>query len=333
MKNKKLLRFFLAGFLIMSFSLSGFCQECDQYLNKQTNTVNTKDIVQKVLKVFGKTADVIFGTNFSSLTRSTDQLQLLDNIQYQNCLKLQTIKNEFNRENLEARVEQTLREMVKLINQSGTLPPDVVKQLVANGTLSPSQAQTNAITGTITPATAANANDVPVPILPVPDTGNWNTVTFPCQSDTTPPTGVIRAHGMESSMDPQIAKSIAHVIALEELASKIEVAVKCATQYFIDRTETNLSEELGERFERKIELSVNQTIRGYRNICEEYRQHSQTQKYQYFVSIEINEDTALKPVYDELQQEPGLQNAVPNYGKFKETINQVFRFFEKTGMN
>jgi hypothetical protein len=318
--------------MMMIFSMNAFGQEreCDKYLNQQTSAVNTKAVV---LRVLGKTADVFLGTNFSSLTRSTGELQMLDNIQYETCMKLQTVKNEFSRENLETKVEQTLNEMVKLINQSGELPPDAVKQLIARGILNPSQATTiPATTKQETSTTVTNADDVIVPILPTPPAGSWNTVTFPCQTGAMSSAGIIRARGMESSMDPQIAKSVANVIALEELASKIEVTVKSTTQYFITQTKTNLSEELNSRFERKIDVSVNQTIRGYKNICEEYRQHSETQKYQCFVALEINEDTVLKPVHEELQQEPELRKAMPNYEKFKAVFNEALNFYEKTGI-
>ena len=321
---------------MMILSVNGFGQDCDKYLNPQTNTVKTKDVVLNVLKGLGKASDVILGTNFSSLTRPTDQLHALDNLQYQACVQLQTIKNEFTRENTEGKIRGIMGDMVKLINETGTLPPDAVKQLVANGVLTPSQAQAN---GVITPSTEmakkiANADDVPVPILPDPaPVGTWNTVTFPCQANTVSSVGIIRAHGMESSMDAQIAKNVATVIALEELASKIEVTVKSTTQYFIDRTVTNLNEELTTKFNRTIDISVNQTIRGYRNICEEYRQHSTTQKYQYFVAIEIDEDAVLKPIHDELKQDPELQKAVPNYKKFKDAFNETLKYYEKIGIN
>jgi hypothetical protein len=227
--------------------------------------------------------------------------------------------------------------MVKLINQSGTLPSDAVKQLVANGILDPSQAKTN---GIITPATEEsttptvipNADNVPVPILPEPKpAGAWNTVTFPCQAEAVSAAGVIRASGMESSMDPQIAKSVANTIALEELASKIEVTVKSATQYFVDRTVANLKEELTTRLERKIETSVNQIIHGYRTICEVPQQHSETQQWRYFVALEINEDSVLKPIHDELQKDPELRKAAPDYKKFKETFTETLKFYEKVG--
>jgi hypothetical protein len=279
---------------------------------------------------------VILGTNFSSLTNTaSSQLQMLDNLQYQNCLKWQTAKSEFTKENLEAKMEQTLAEMVKLLNQSGSIPPATVKELVLSGVLDPDQARKDGIV--VDPAddriapTPKNVDDVPVPILPVP--AKWETVTFPCQAQAMSSAGVIRARGMESSMDPQIAKSIANVIALEELASKIEVTVKSTTQYFIDRTETNLNEELTKRFNRTIDVSVNQTIRGYRNTCEEYRQHSQTQKYQCFVALEINEDAVLKPLHEELKKDPELTKAVPDFSKFKDTFNEVLNFYEKTGIN
>ena len=322
----------------MGIVLNGFGQECAEYLNQKDKVVNTKGIFIKVLGVVGKTADVILNTNFASLTNSIGDLQALDIAQYQMCMELQTLKNDFNIENQEARIKTTVLEMVKLMNQSGALPNDVVKQLVASGAIAPSQAQTTSATPVTatqtTPATATNANDVIFPVLPAPaPAGSWNAVTFPCQSFATSSVGVIRARGMESSMDPQIAKSIANVIALEELASKIGVTVKSTTQYFIVRTETNLNEELTKRFERKIDLSVDQVIRGYSNVCEEYRQHSTTQKYQCFVALEINEDTVLKTIHEELKQEPELQNAVPNYEKFKSAFNEVLNFYEKAGMN
>ena len=316
--------------IAMMFSLSSFGQACDKYIDKQTNNVKTKGVV---LKILGKTADAILGTNFSSLTQATDQLKILDNVQYQACLKLQEVQNEFTQENLKAKVEQTVAEMAKLLNQSGALPPEVVEQLVDNGIIAPGQSKTVTQT-TAPPSGIINADDVPVPILPVPaPAGSWNTVTFPCQTFATTSAGVIRARGMETSMDPQIAKSVANVIALEELASKIEVTVKSTTQYFIDQTKTNLSEELNSRFTRTIDLSVNQTIRGYRNVCEEYQENSATQKFRCYVAIEIDEDAVLKPVHDELAKETGLKDAVPNYKKFKETFNQVMNFYEKTGMN
>lgn len=321
----------------MVFSVHGFGQDCNKYLNQQTKIVKTGSMI---LKVVGKVADATFSTNFASLTNSAnDKLSLLDNLQYQECLKLQTLKSEFSKENQEAKIQQTLAEMVKLVNESGVLPKDAVNQLVAKGILPAEQAKTTTPTApqTTTPTTAqtpslkaATADEVPVPVLPAPS-GTWTTITFPCQVEAKSSIGVIRARGMESSMDAQIAKSVANVIALEELASKIEVTVKSTTQYFIERTETNLNEELSKRFTRKIDVLVDQTIRGYRNTCEEYQENNG--KFRCFVALEINEDAVLKPVIEELKKDPELQNAIPDYDKFKAVFEQALSFYEKTGIN
>jgi len=316
----------------MCFTLSSIAQECDKYLNPKDNKVNTKGVVVRVL---GKAADVVLGTNFSSLTRSTGELAMLDAMQYEACMKLQKVKDSYNQDLWESRLEQALNEMVRQINQTGELPPKAVEQLVAQGILTSSQAQAKG-NGVIVPdtdgqKTPATADDVPVPILPVPPAGNWGALTVPCQGRSS--SGIIRGWGQETSMDMSMAKTVANVIALEELASKIEVSVKSTTRYFKEQTKTDLSEQVSQRVEKEIETLVNQTIRGYRTVCEEYQQNDKTQQYRCFIALEINEDAVLKPIHDELQKNPELQRAVPNYKKFKDTFNQVLNYNEKAGDN
>ena len=313
----------------MAFPASSFSQDCDQYLNKQTNAVNTKGVF---LKVLGKASDVIFGTNFASLTRSAGQLQMLDNIQYERCMLLQKTKDELKREEIEYRLQQTLKDMVKLINQSGALPQEAVKQLVDNGILTPQEAASvGAVAETAmpaTPITPVSANEVPVPVLPTPTASNgWVSSPFPCQILSA--TGYIVARGMATSVDPQFAREIAIMHALEQLAGEIEVAVKSTATFFATQTGTNLSKELSERYEKKLETTINQVIRGYRIICEEPQQNGE--KHRCFVAIEINEDVVLKSVHTELKQEPELQKAVPNYEKFKAVLGEVLNYCEKTG--
>ena len=316
----------------MCFTLSGMAQECDKYLNPQDNKVNTKGVV---LRVLGKAADVILGTNFSSLARPSGELAMLDAMQYEACMKLKKVKDSYNQDLWESRLEQALNDMVRQINQTGELPPKAVEQLVAQGILTPAQAQSKA-NGVIVPAsdgqkTPATADDVPVPILPTPPAGNWVSITVPCQGKSSE--GVIRGWGQETSMDMSTAKTVANVTALEELTSKIEVSVKSTTKYFIDQTKTNLNEQLETKLEKEIELTVDQTVRGYRTACEDFQQNDKTQQYRYFVALEINEDAVLKPIHDELQKKPELQKAVPNYKKFKDTFNQVLNYNEKAGDN
>ena len=314
--NKKL---FLTNILSISFSLFCFGQECDRYLNQQTNVVNSKGVV---LKILGKTADVILGTNFSSLY-STNELLALDIKQYEACMKLQKIKDEVNRERWEENLEKTLNKMVILINQSGTLPPDVVKQLVFNGIL-PSQEQTNVTASSLetsaqtTSVKVTNANDAPVPVLPKLNTGKWeDEEPLPCQPQETD--GIIRGFGWETDEDLQIARSMANMVALEHLASKIEVSIKSTARYFMGKTGTEPKKDFG----KEIETLVEQTVRGYRTVCEKHQKNSQTQEYRYFVTLEINEDAILKPVHEMLKQDTELQKAMPNFEKFKNTFHEL----------
>ena len=331
MSNKVLLRFLVAGFLVGSFPLSGFGQECDKYLNKQTNTVKTGNIIAKVL---GKTVDGILGTNFSSVIgQKSDQMQMLDILQYNTCMQLQTIKNEFVRENLEEKTRNTLNEMVKLLTQSGTLPPEVLNLLVENGSIEPSLIGkiTSSESIPLQPNTLSpTADEVGVPVLPAPAKPGWGKVEFPCQTFTVSGSGIIRARGMETNSDPQIAKSIASIIALEELASKIEITMNSVTEYYV-KSVSGDNEELVKDFRRKTKTTVNQTLRGYTTVCEEYRQHSETEKYQCFVALEISEKNVLKPVYDGLNLDAAAKKVLPNFEKFKQTFTEVMNFYEKTG--
>lgn len=338
MNKRNVFRVLLASVAFASVSTTIVAQNCDKYLNQQTQTVNTKGVLTKVL---GKASDMLLGTSFSKFTQNLDQLQMLDNIQYQMCVKLQTVKNEFSRENLEAKKDGTLAEMAGLIGKSGVLPTDMVTQLTANGIVAAPQAtaivpatEEQTVAPAVAETTAAPAaNEVPVPVLPKPAASAWTTVTFPCQSSATSAEGVIRARGMETSMDAQIAKSVANTIALEELASKIEVSVKSTTHYFINQTKTNLDENLKTNFERKIDLTVNQTIRGYRTVCEEYQQDEQGKKFRAFITLEVDLANVLQPIFNELQQQPALQQALPDFNTFEATVEQAMEFYEGVGMN
>jgi DNA-binding Lrp family transcriptional regulator len=323
--NKKII---FVGAITGCLSLNCFGQDCDKYLNKQTNVINTKGIVVKVL---GKIVDITAGTNFSKFTGgASDQIQMLDVLQYNTCMQLQTAKNEFVRENLEEKARNTMTEMLKLLTQTGSLTPDVVKILAENGAIEPSSIggdTTTPVTPQPAPTPPATGDDVATPVMPKTQ---YVTVVFPCQPFSGSGDGVIRARAMESHSDPQIAKSIAMVVALEELASKIEVTVNSVTEYYV-RAVLGDNEETMKDFKRQTKLTVNQTLRGYRTVCEEYRQNTATQKYQCFIALEINEEAALKPIFDGMKSDKQLSRALPNFEKFKKTYDEVMNFYEKTG--
>jgi hypothetical protein len=247
-------------------------------------------------------------------------------------MQWQTAKNDFIRENLEEKTRSTMDEMVKLLVQSGSIPPEALQLLVNNGNITPSLAGGTAVTPTPSQTTEQprNADDVIVPILPIPPKNENITITFPCQNFTLSENNMIRARGMETHIDPQIAKSIATVVAIEELASKIEISVNSVTDYYF-RSVSGDNEELGKDFKRQTKTTVNQTLRGYRIVCEEYRQNTTTQKYQCFIAVEISEENVLKPVYDDLKQNKSMAGVMPNYEKFKKTFDEVKKFYENTG--
>ena len=329
--NKKIT---LAGALLAATASMVFSQNCDQYLNQQTKTVNTKAIVVKIL---GKTVDGLLGTSFSKLSTSFDQLQYFDGLQYQVCMKLEKVKSDYEKDKWEARLEQTLADMLQLINQSEALPGDVVKQLVAGGAITQPQPQATTTPQTSTapamPTTATKADDVAVPQLTIPKRGGvWEDEEVPC--DIPSSNGIIRAHGIsDPTKSMPIAKELALTVARAELASKIEVSVKSTTHYFIERTETNLPEEIKTRLEKNIDLTVDQVLRMNDSQCAKLQKNSETQMYRYFVSVEINEANVLKPIYEKLKKEPGLENAVPNYEKFKNTVMQSLMYLENTRNN
>jgi hypothetical protein len=82
-------------------------------------------------------------------------------------------------------------------------------------------------------------------------------ITFPCSEFiSSGPDNVIRASGMETSMDANSAKRGARSAALEDLASKIEVTVRSVTEDYFLRTQKGMTEEIEKRLEGKTQTSV-----------------------------------------------------------------------------
>jgi len=326
--NKKItIKLLLASTVFAGISMNGAAQNCDQYLNQQTKTVNTKAVIVKVL---GKTVDGLLGTSFSKLNTSFDQLLQLDILQYQLCMQWEKVKTEASKEKLESQKDGTLATMAALLSQSGVLPPEVNNQLKTMGIV---QQTTNTILDTTPAATtpaATTAAEVTVPTIQPAVTNTTTGITFPCRETGT--AGVIQASAQEVSMDPQIAKQVAKIIALEELASKIEVSVKSTVGFFCDRTNTNMTEAVRTAYGQKIDVLVDRTIQGYKIGCEEYTQNQQTQKYTCYLRLEIDEAKILTPIYNTLQQTPELQNALPNAEQFTKAVNQNLQFVENVGL-
>ena len=308
-------QFFLSNLIILallSLSVNSFGQNCEKFVNYQNKTIDTKGIN---LRVFGQPVGV-GATNVSPIMReASDKLQKLDLLQYNICEQLKNIKTDFMREKLQAQYTNLLMQMMQLLkedagqtdqNDSDVTNPESEK--------------------------AKKADDTPAPNpVPKPDDFNMDVdITFPCEDFSISPAGVIRGFGMETSMDAQIARRAARTVALEELASKIEITVKSTTSDYFLRTQHGLTEEIEKRIEGRTETSVNQVIRGYKSVCERTTQNKQTLRYSSYIAIEINEDDALKPIYDELIKDPDLRRALPTFVNFKTAFNELKKTLESS---
>ena len=319
--------------IVMIFSMDCFGQKCTKFINYQNKTVNTKGLN---MQVFGQPIG-LGETNITTLQReASDQLQKFDLLQYNICEQLKSIKNDFVREKLQTQYTNLLMKMLNVIklaeNGQAVIQPNV------KPTTEPAE-KNPATTDEIveidpTPAPTPNRDEEPVvPPTPKPvyeDEDIEVEISFPCGDYSISTPGVIRAFGMESSVDAQIAKRVARTAALEELASKVEITIKTLAEDYVLRTQKNLTEEIEKRFENKTQTIVDKTLTGYTTACEKVMKNKSTQKYSYYIALEISEEKVLKPAYQELQQDPELKNVLPNYEKFAQTFNEVMNTYEKS---
>ena len=347
--NKKII---ITCAVALSLSLNCFGQKCVKFIDYQNKTIDTKGIN---MKLFGQPMGAGESTVTPVLRTADIKLQQLDLLQYNICEQLKNIKTDFMREKLQAQYMNLLMQMMKLQQSDGatqqqlaqelitgnmtgsTQPlPEVVENNEAAPVPDPSPSPQPAPAPTPTPAPTPNPAPVPAPV-PAPAPAVWDDdildvdISFPCFGDDyTSAPGFIRASGMETSMDAQIAKRAARTVAVEELASKIEITVKSVTEDYFLRTQKGLNEEIEKRIEGKTQTSVNRTLNGYKTVCEKFTLNRETKKYSCFVALEMSEDNVLRPVYNELQQDAEIKNALPNYEKFKSTFDEVMSTYENS---
>ena len=300
--NKK---FLFIGATALCLSLNCFGQKCKKFIDYQNKIIDVKGV-----QIPGVPANLA-PVKIANLQRATsERLEMLDMLQHNLCQKMNSIKIPVLKETMQLEYGNFMLEMMQML----------VAETSGGGSAATNPAQTT----TTQPVSPAQA--VPEPVAPVkPAASGKIKVTFPCQAAPPPgsPDAVIRAFGMEESSDPQIARSIASTVALAELASKIEITVKSTIDYHVQRTQIGANEEFEKRYEMKTNQSVEQTLRGYRTVCEEFEQDLDTKKYTCYIVLEINVDNMLAPVYNELVKDAEIKRAVPNYEEFKETFKRV----------
>ena len=316
----------MTGVIALSISLNSFGQKCEKFINYQTRAINIKGLSLQAPS--GIPANLL-PVNVSTMQRATsERLEMLDMLQYNLCQKMASIKIPVLKETMQVEYSNFLMEIMSmLVAEAGsggnsdisTPTPDTSE----GGDRKPPSDREERRPPPAKDEREQGRKDPPTP-LPQPEVlpvAGKIKISFPCRVAETE--GVIRAFGMEESSDPQIARQVATTVALSELASKIEISVKSAIDYQVKRIQNNQDEEFEKRYEMKTEQTVEQTLRGWRTVCEEYELDQGTNKYSCYVVIEISEENALKPIYNELTKDSELKEALPPLDDFKEVFKSM----------
>jgi hypothetical protein len=146
-------------------------------------------------------------------------------------------------------------------------------------------------------------------------------ITTPCTSTEFYSTDkLIRSTAIGTSIDQQMAKRMARSAALEDLGTKVRVAVNAVIVDYYKSAKRDMTEDLKQRFEGGTDLVVKEHIAGYRTICEKFTRQSGS--YKCYMAIEIGADELSKPVHQKLTDNDVLRVDY-DYEKFREKFNEA----------
>jgi hypothetical protein len=131
---------------------------------------------------------------------------------------------------------------------------------------------------------------------------------------------LIRSTAVGESMDQQMAKRMARSAALEDLGTKIRVAVNALISDYYKSTKQDMTEDLKQRFEGGTDLVVKEHVSGYRTICEKFTRKNGN--YKCYMAIEIGSDELSKPVHKKLTDD-NILRVDYDYEKFREKFNEA----------
>ncbi|MBR6843485.1 MAG: hypothetical protein IKM79_00130 [Bacteroidales bacterium] len=135
---------------------------------------------------------------------------------------------------------------------------------------------------------------------------------------------IIRSRGMRESIDQQIAMEMARTSALEDMSSKIGVSVTALIKNYALQRDVNKNMELEQRYERISDQLVDQTVQGYRTICEKYTLSTRpdgTKVYKCYYAIELDKEDAVRSLYKGLTKDDKIHLEY-DYDKFKEEFEK-----------
>lgn len=143
---------------------------------------------------------------------------------------------------------------------------------------------------------------------------------------------IIRARGIGESLQQQMARTKARTNALQEMGSKMAIAVQALIKHYANEEAISvLTDEAaadGMSFEEKIQTMTKQKVdqnMSFNTFCEKTRTYMKQNKkvFKCYMTIQAGKDDLLKPVFEEVQKEAKKKLDV-DYEKFAEEFDKEF---------
>jgi len=130
-----------------------------------------------------------------------------------------------------------------------------------------------------------------------------------------------RVYGVGESMDMNVAKKKAMSNAKADLAGMISTTMKVVGDNYVKSVEVNNVEEVLERFEENGRTVIDQELSGVVTVCDRVMKVAKTDKFKYYIAIELDGDKIVKNYYKSLSKNDKILVDY-NYEKFKETFEK-----------
>jgi len=137
---------------------------------------------------------------------------------------------------------------------------------------------------------------------------------------------LIRGNSIGESTDMTMSKKKARNNTLQELSSKIQTTFKAVIDNYQSSRETASGEEVNKRYEELSREVIDQTISGYKTICEKVTQTTKG-TYKTYLAFEISVDNLAKPFFDKISEDEKLRIDY-DYEKFKKTFEEEMKKME-----
>jgi hypothetical protein len=313
-------------FAIVNF---GNAQNCKKFINYQTKDIDVGSI--KMSLGLGAGSGETEPTKIKTVMRNaSEKLQQLDLIQFNLCNQLKSIKSESIKEKLSLQANNVITKMLNLQSEAeagGTTAEVETKTTTKSEELAitkePVRENNEIVSGTTTttekPQTVIEEKDEDIEIV------------IPCGGEAYYSTDdIIRGTGEGWSMDAQMAKRGARTAALEDLAAKIEITVKTLCEDYQLSKKNGLDETFIQQLENKTATVVNQTISGWKTVCEKMKQNTKTKNYTAYTAVEISVKQILNGTYAQLKADQAIAKQLPPKEEFDKKFNEIMGEVEQS---